>query len=157
MKVFVTGGAGFIGSHLADRFIKEGHFVVVIDNLSSGAKKNIHPDATFYKADIGSSRLARIFEKEKPRLICHYAAQMDVRKSVENPMFDAKENILGLINILDLSVKCGAQRVIFPSSGGAIYGEQDVFPATEEHATRPVSPYGVSKLSSEQYLYCYQT
>lgn len=156
MKVLVTGGAGFIGSHLVDRLIKEGHDVVVVDNLSTGKRKNINREANFYKADILGWRLERIFHKEKPRLVCHYAAQMDVRKSVENPVFDAKSNILGLLNLLEVSVKNGAQRVIFASSGGAIYGEQVSYPATEEDPTHPLSPYGVSKLASEQYLYYYQ-
>jgi UDP-glucose 4-epimerase len=156
MKVLVTGGAGFIGSHLTDRLIGEGHQVVVVDNLSTGKKKNLHPDATFYKVDILSSRLERVFEKEKPQLICHYAAQMDVRKSVENPAFDAQNNIIGLLNILEAAVKNRTRRVIFASSGGAIYGEQTAYPASEEHSTHPISPYGVSKLASEQYLYYYQ-
>ncbi len=156
MKVLVTGGAGFIASHLVDRLIKEGHEVVVVDNLSTGKRKNINREANFYKTDILGGRLARILQKEKPRLVCHYAAQMDVRKSVENPMFDAQSNIMGMLNLLDASVKSGAQRVVFASSGGAIYGEQESFPATEEHPTHPLSPYGVSKLASEHYLYYYQ-
>ncbi len=156
MKVCVTGGAGFIGSHLVDRLIEEGHQVVVIDNLSTGKKKNLHKAATLYKTDILSSRIERIFEKEKPQLVCHYAAQMDIRKSVENPIFDAQNNIIGLINILELSVKNRVRRIVFASSGGAVYGEQSVFPANEDHPTRPISPYGVSKLASEQYLYYYQ-
>jgi len=156
MKVLVTGGAGFIGSHLVDRLIKEGHEVVVIDNLSTGKRKNNNREANFYKTDILGSRLARIFQKEKPRLVCHYAAQMDVRKSVEDPLFDAKSNILGFLNLLEASIKNGTQRVIFASSGGAIYGDQTSYPATEEDPTHPLSPYGVSKLASEQYLYYYQ-
>ncbi len=156
MKVLVTGGAGFIGSHLADRLIQEGHQVVVVDNLSTGKKKNINKQATFYKTDILSSGMERIFQKEKPQLVCHYAAQMDVRKSVEDPVFDAKNNIIGFLNLLNLAVKNKVRRVIFASSGGAIYGEQEVFPVPETHPTRPISPYGVSKLASEQYLYYYQ-
>jgi len=155
MKVLVTGGAGFIGSHLVDRLIKEGHDVVVVDNLSTGKRKNINKEANFYKTDILGSRIGRIIHSEKPRLVCHYAAQMDVRKSVEDPIFDAKANILGLLNLLEASVKNGVQRIVFASSGGAIYGESDS-PATEEYPTRPVSPYGVSKLASEHYLYYYQ-
>jgi len=156
MKVLVTGGAGFIGSHLVDRLIQEGHKVVVVDNLVTGTKKNLHKAATFYKMDIQSSSLKRIFQKEKPQLVCHYAAQIDVRKSVEDPVADARINILGLISLLELSVNNGAQRVIFASSGGAIYGEQSVFPATEEHPTCPLSPYGITKLTSEYYLNYYE-
>ena len=106
--------------------------------------------------DILSSRLERIFQKERPEIISHHAAQMDVRKSVADPAFDAKSNILGLINLLQSAVKNGTRRIIFASSGGAAYGEQAVFPATEEHPTHPLSPYGVSKLASEHYLYYYQ-
>ncbi len=156
MKVLVTGGAGFIGSHLADRLIEEGHQVVVVDNLSTGKKRNIHKAATFYKSDILSAKIERVFQKEKPQIVCHYAAQMDVRKSVEDPAFDAKNNIIGLLNVLEAAVKNRTRRIVFASSGGAVYGEQSVYPAGEEHATRPISPYGVSKLASEQYLYYYQ-
>ncbi len=156
MKVLVTGGAGFIGSHLVERLIQEGHQVVVVDDLSTGKKKNIHKEATFYKMDILSSRLERVFQKERPELISHHAAQMDVRKSVADPAFDAKSNIIGLLNLLECAVKHGTRRVVFASSGGAAYGEQISFPAKEDHPTRPLSPYGVSKLSSEHYLYYYQ-
>jgi len=156
MKVLVTGGAGFIGSHLVDRLIEEGHQVVVVDNLSTGKKKNLNKEAVFYKMDILSSRLERVFQKERPEIISHHAAQMDVRKSVSDPAFDAKSNILGLLNLLECAVKNGARRVIFASSGGAIYGDQLEFPASESHVTAPLSPYGVSKLSSEHYLYYYQ-
>ncbi len=156
MKILVTGGAGFIGSHLVDRLVEEGHQVVVVDDLSTGKKKNINKEATFYKMDILSSRLERVFQKERPEIISHHAAQMDVRKSVSDPAFDAKSNILGLLNLLECAVKNGTRRVVFASSGGAVYGEQVTFPATESHPTAPLSPYGVSKLSSEHYLYYYQ-
>ena len=156
MKVLVTGGAGFIGSHIVDRLVQEGHQVAVVDNLSTGKKKNLNPAAVFYKADILSPKIARIFEKEKPDIISHHAAQMDVRRSVADPLFDAQSNILGLLNVLENAVKCGTRKVIFASSGGAVYGEQQVFPAPETHPVNPVSPYGISKLSGEHYLYYYQ-
>ncbi|HLG21304.1 MAG TPA: NAD-dependent epimerase/dehydratase family protein [Candidatus Manganitrophaceae bacterium] len=155
MKVLVTGGAGFIGSHLVDRLIQEGHQVVVVDNLSTGKRKNINKGAIFYKMDILSGRLAKVFQKEKPEIVSHHAAQMDVRRSVADPIFDAQTNIIGLLNLLELAVKNGTRRILFASSGGAVYGEQEIFPAPESHPTRPLSPYGISKLSSEQYLYYY--
>jgi UDP-glucose 4-epimerase len=156
MKVLVTGGAGFIGSHIVDRLIQEGHDVVVVDNLSTGKKKNLNRAARFYKMDILSPKIEKIFKKEKPDLISHHAAQMDVRRSVADPIFDAQVNILGLLNVLENAVRCGAKKVIFASSGGAVYGEQQVFPAPETHPLHPVSPYGISKLSGEHYLYYYQ-
>jgi len=156
MKVLVTGGAGFIGSHIVDRLIQEGIEVVVVDNLSTGKKKNINPAARFYKVDILNSKIEKIFKKEKPDLISHHAAQMDVRRSVADPIFDAQVNILGLLNVLENAVRCGAKKVIFASSGGAVYGDQQVFPAPETHPLHPVSPYGISKLSGEHYLYYYQ-
>jgi len=156
MKVLVTGGAGFIGSHVVDRLIQEGHDVVVVDNLSTGKKKNINRGAHFYKMDILNSRIEKIFKKEKPDLISHHAAQMDVRRSVADPLFDAQVNVLGLLNVLENAVRYGTKKVIFASSGGAVYGEQQVFPAPETHPLHPVSPYGISKLAGEHYLYYYQ-
>ena len=156
MKVLVTGGAGFIGSHVVDRLIQEGHDVVVVDNLSTGKKKNINRDAHFYKMDILNSKIEKIFKKEKPDLISHHAAQMDVRRSVADPIFDAQVNVLGLLNVLENAVRHGTKKVIFASSGGAVYGEQQVFPAPETHPLHPVSPYGISKLAGEHYLYYYQ-
>ncbi len=156
MKVLVTGGAGFIGSHIVDRLIQEGHDVVVVDNLSTGKKKNLNRAARFYKMDILSPKIEKIFKKEKPDLISHHAAQMDVRRSVADPIFDAQVNILGFLNVLGNAVRHGAKKVIFASSGGAVYGEQQVFPAPETHPLHPVSPYGISKLSGEHYLYYYQ-
>ncbi len=156
MKILVTGGAGFIGSHLVDRMVQEGHDVVVVDNLSTGKKKNINRQATFYKLDILSPRIERVFKKEKPEIVSHHAAQMDVRRSVADPMFDAQTNILGFLNILENAVRHGTKKVVFASSGGAVYGEQQVFPAPETHPTHPVSPYGISKLTGEHYLYYYR-
>ncbi|MEX5213283.1 MAG: SDR family oxidoreductase [Nitrospiraceae bacterium] len=156
MKVLVTGGAGFIGSHLVDRLVQEGHEVVVVDNLSTGKRKNVNRAATFYKADIQTSRLERVFRNERPSVVMHLAAQMNVRRSVEDPMFDANVNILGTLNVIEQATRHGARKVVFASSGGAIYGEQDIFPAPESHPTRPLSPYGISKLGGEHYLSYYQ-
>ncbi|MBI3354442.1 MAG: NAD-dependent epimerase/dehydratase family protein [Nitrospirae bacterium] len=156
MKILVTGGAGFIGSHIVDRLIEEGHEVVVVDNLVAGKKKNINEKAGFYKVDICSSKLEKIFKKEKPDLVNHHAAQIDVRKSVSDPVYDAEVNILGMINLLQCCIKYSVRKVIFASSGGAIYGEQESFPATENHPLRPVSPYGIGKLTGEKYLYYYK-
>ncbi len=156
MKVIVTGGAGFIGSHLVDRLIQEGHEAVVVDNLSTGKRKHVNRAARFYKLDVQSPRLERVFRKERPSVLMHLAAQMDIRRSVEDPIFDAQSNILGTINVLEQAVRHGSRKVVFASSGGAIYGEQEVFPAPESHPTRPLSPYGISKLAGEFYLAYYQ-
>ena len=156
MKVLVTGGAGFIGSHLVDRLVQEGHEVIIVDNLVTGKRRNINRAARFYKQDIQSWRLERVFRNERPNVVMHLAAQMDVRKSVEDPMFDAQVNILGTLNVLQQAVKHGVRKVVFSSSGGAIYGEQEMYPAPESHVTKPMSPYGLSKLCGEQYLSYYQ-
>ncbi|MEC4890731.1 MAG: NAD-dependent epimerase/dehydratase family protein [Nitrospira sp.] len=152
MKVLVTGGAGFIGSHVVDRLVEEGHDVVVVDNLSTGKRKNVNRAANLYKADIQSSRLERIFRNERPSVVIHLAAQVSVRKSVEDPAFDAQANILGTMNVVHQAVLHGARKVVFSSSGGAIYGEQEIYPAPESHPTNPLSPYGISKLCGEHYV-----
>ncbi len=154
-RIILTGGAGFIGSHITDRFIREGHRVTVIDNLSTGFEKNINAKAGFYKVDITSLVIDKIFQKEKPEVLCHHAAQIDVRKSVDDPIFDAEVNILGSLNLLRSCIRHKVKKVVFASTGGAIYGEQDCFPADENHPTRPLSPYGVAKLSVENYLRYY--
>ena len=156
MKIVVTGGAGFIGSHVCDEFVGHGHEVVALDNLSSGKKENLDPKVRLVVADIRAPDAAALIERERPDVVCHLAAQMDVRRSVEDPRFDAESNILGMLNLLEASRKAGVKKVIFSSTGGAIYGEQDVFPAREDHPTRPVSPYGVSKASGELYLGYYR-
>jgi len=156
MKVLVTGGAGFIGSHLVDRLVQEGHEVVVVDNLSTGKRRNLNRSARFCKLDIQSWRLERVFRNERPNIVMHLAAQMDVRKSVEDPVFDAQVNVLGMLNVLQQAVRHGVRKMVFSSSGGAIYGEQEIYPAPESHVTRPLSPYGISKLCGEQYLSYYQ-
>ena len=157
MKILVTGGAGFIASQVADAFINEGHEVFVLDNLATGFEKNVNPKATFIKKDIGDESLAGLFEKEKFDVVNHHAAQMDVRRSVADPAFDATTNILGTINLLQNCVKTGVKKFMFASTGGAVYGEQEYFPADEKHPTAPLSPYGISKLSVEKYLHFYRT
>jgi UDP-glucose 4-epimerase len=155
LKILVTGGAGFIASHVTDAFVSEGHDVFVLDNLTSGYKENINPKATFINADICDKGLSELFEKEKFDVIDHHAAQMDVRKSVKDPEFDATINILGTINLLQNAMKTSVKKIIFASTGGAIYGEQDYFPADEKHPMAPLSPYGISKLAVEKYIYFY--
>ncbi len=157
MKILVTGGAGFIASHIADAFIDEGHSVFILDNLSSGFEKNINPKAEFIKKDIRDKSLQELFEKEKFDVVNHHAAQMDVRRSVADPAFDADTNIIGTINLLQSAVKSGVKKFMFASTGGAIYGEQEYFPADEKHPTAPLSPYGISKLAVEKYLFFYKT
>jgi len=155
MKVLVTGGAGFIGSHLVDRLVQEGNQVVVIDNLSTGKRKQVNKKAVLYKMDIRSKRIERVFRKERPLVMVHLAAQMNVRLSTADPGFDADVNILGTLNLLEHAVQHGVRKVTFASSGGAVYGEQEVYPASESHRTDPMSPYGISKLAGEKYLAYY--
>lgn len=158
MRILVTGGAGFIASHIVDRYISLGHSVSIIDNLSSGKDENINPGANFYKVDIASPDAEDVFKKEKPDIVNHHAGQIDVRKSLENPEFDASVNIAGTINLLELSVRYGIKKFIFASSGGAIYGEgiNRYLPFNEESDFNPASPYGVSKLVAEKYLNLYK-
>ncbi len=157
MKILVTGGAGFIGSHVVDSYIEEGHSVVVVDDLSSGTQDNIHPKAVFHQIDIRTPELIKVFEREHIDVVNHHAAQMDVRRSVADPAFDASVNVLGAVNLFELAREHKVKRIIFASTGGAIYGEQEQFPATENHPLRPLSPYGITKLCTEKYLdYYYQ-
>ena len=155
MKILVTGGAGFIASQIADAYIAEGHKVFILDDLSTGFEKNVNTKAVFIKKDIIDPSLSKLFEKEKFDVVNHHAAQMDVRKSVADPSFDAATNILGTINLLQNCVKTGVKKFMFASTGGAVYGEQTYFPADENHPTSPLSPYGISKLAVEKYLFFY--
>jgi UDP-glucose 4-epimerase len=156
VNILVTGGAGFIASHVVDTYINEAHSVTVIDNLSTGFEKNVNPKANFVKKDICETDLIKLFEKEKFDVVNHHAAQMDVRKSVADPTYDANTNIIGTINLLQSSIKTGVKKFMFASTGGAVYGEQDYFPADEKHPTSPCSPYGISKLAVEKYLFFYK-
>lgn len=155
MNILVTGGAGFIASHIVDAFIEADHNVVIIDNLTTGREENINPKAKFYKADIRDD-LSKIFEEHRFEVVNHHAAQIDVRRSVTDPIYDAQVNILGTLNLLQNSIKYGVKKFMFASTGGAVYGEQDYFPADEAHKQQPLSPYGISKLAVEKYLYFYK-
>jgi UDP-glucose 4-epimerase len=157
MRLLVTGGAGFIGSHTVDALVARSHDVAVLDDLSSGKREQVNARARFHLADLRDARrVAAVIEQERPAVIYHLAAQMDVRRSVADPAFDAGVNLVGMLNLMEAARTRGLKRVIFASSGGAIYGEQDSFPCDESHPCRPVSPYGVAKLASEQYLFFYQ-
>jgi len=156
MKILVTGGAGFIASQIVDAYLREGHNVYILDNLSTGFERNINPKAYFIKSDITDSKILDLFTKEKFEIVNHHAAQIDVRKSVNDPIFDANTNILGTINLLQCCIKTGVKKFMFASTGGAVYGEQEYFPADENHPTNPVSPYGITKLTIEKYLYFYK-
>ncbi len=155
MKIVVTGGAGFIGSHVCDAFLSQGHQVIALDDLSSGKPENLDKRVKLVKLDIRSKEAAQLILDEKPQAMAHLAAQMDVRRSVADPSFDADVNLRGFLNLLEAAVKAGTKRVVFSSTGGAIYGEQDAFPAGEDHPKRPCSPYGVSKAAGELYLNYY--
>lgn len=157
--VLVTGGAGFIGSHLVDQLVKAGHKVVVVDNLSTGNKENLNPEADFYKLDLASKKLADVFEKERPEAVLHLGAQINARRAIKEPLFDAHTNIMGSLNLLEefrrISADKADAKLVFASSGGCVYGEPDKFPTPESHPTEPDSPYGVAKLAFEKYLGCY--
>jgi UDP-glucose 4-epimerase len=155
VKIVVTGGAGFIASHIVDAYLEAGHEVHIVDDFSTGQKANVNSKATLHPVDIAENEAAQLIGQIKPDVLSHHAAQMDVRHSVADPTFDARVNILGFINLLEASKNSGVKKVIFASSGGAVYGEQEVFPAAESHPTQPASPYGVSKRAGELYLSYY--
>ena len=155
-KVLVTGGAGFIGSHVVDGYLEQGWKVVVVDNLSSGKKENLNEKTKFYQMDITDKRLDKIFAEEKFKLVNHHAAQIDVRVSVKKPMFDAGVNILGTLNLLNNCIKHRVNNFVFISSGGVVYGEPLDLPVNEHYPKNPLSPYGVSKHTIEHYLHYYR-
>lgn len=156
MKILVTGGAGFIGSNVVDAYVTAGHEVVVLDDLSSGKKENVNPRARFILADVRSQEARALIEHTAPDVINHHAAQISVPASVEDPIKDADINVLGFLNVLEAARRCKVKKVIFISSGGAIYGEAEEFPTTENYPPRPLSPYAVTKAVSEQYLAFYK-
>ena len=156
MKVLVTGGAGFIGSAVADRLVAVGHQAVVVDDLSSGCPSDVPQRVAFYQADVrDEDAVDEVLAREKPQVVSHHAAQVSVRESTADPARDASVNVVGLLNLLQACARHGVKRFVFASSGGAIYGEQEKFPADEDHPLRPVSPYGITKLASEHYLRCF--
>jgi UDP-glucose 4-epimerase len=156
MKILVTGGAGFIGSSISDALLSNGHEVHVIDDLSGGRRENLSTDASFHQLDIRSTDAADLCVEHQFEVIVHHAAQMDVRRSVADPAFDASINIIGFLRLIEAARKNGLRKVIFASTGGAIYGEPEYAPQDEKHPVRPLSPYGVSKLATEKYLDYYR-
>jgi len=154
-KILVTGGAGFIGSHIVDELVAKGHEVVIIDDLSTGQKENIHPQGKLVELNIADPKVKEIFSQEKFDYVFHLAAQIDVRRSVAEPIFDAETNIIGGLNILENCKNFNIKKVIFSSTGGAIYGDTKIIPTPEEHREEPISPYGICKLALEKYLRFY--
>lgn len=157
MRILVTGGAGFIASHVADLYIKEGHDVAIIDDLSRGSRANVNPAARFYVGDVRDPEfIASVFQKERPEVVNHHAAQMDVRRGVREPIFDASVNIIGSINILQAAIAHEVKRVIYISTAGAAYGEPKELPVRETCEINPITPYGISKHTVEHYLFTYR-
>jgi UDP-glucose 4-epimerase len=155
LKVLVTGGAGFIASYVVDAYLAAGHDVAVVDDLSSGRRENVNPAVRFYALDIRSADVAEVFRAERPDVLNHHAAQASVRRSVDDPKFDAEINVLGSLNLLVCSRAVGVRRIIYASSGGAAYGDTLALPTPEDHPVHPASPYGVSKVTVEYYLACW--
>jgi UDP-glucose 4-epimerase len=157
MKILVTGGAGFIGSHVVDAYVAAGHEVAVIDNLATGNEHNLNPDARMHRLDLRDpAEVTSVISAFRPDIVNHHAAQAEVPKSVADPAFDAQVNLIGGINLLKASIDNGVRKFIFISTGGALYGEPDIVPADEDHPVRPLSPYGTSKYCFEQYLGTFQ-
>ena len=154
-KILVTGGAGFIGSHVVDLFLEKGYEVIVLDDLSTGRASNLNPQARLYQMDIRDPKIRNIFETEKPDYISHHAAQMDVRRSVAQPLFDADVNILGSINLIECAKEFGVKRFVYISTGGAVYGEPERVPCEETDPINPICQYGASKHTVEHYLFMY--
>jgi UDP-glucose 4-epimerase len=156
MRVLVTGGAGFIASHVADGYVELGHEVAIVDNLSRGFRHNLNPKAKFYEGDIRKRDfLDRVFDEFRPEAVNHHAAQMDVRRGVREPLFDADVNIIGSLNLLDAAITHQVGRFIYISSAGAAYGEPGQIPVPEDSAINPITPYGISKHTVEHYLYTF--
>jgi UDP-glucose 4-epimerase len=156
MKILVTGGAGFIGSHVVDAYIEQGNEVVVVDDLSTGRMSNLNPKSKFYQVDIRSPQLGEIIEAERPDIVNHHAAQMNVRRSVADPIFDADVNILGSLKLIEYAKNHAIKKFIYISTGGAVYGEPEYLPCDENHPINPICQYGASKHTVEHYLYMYK-
>jgi UDP-glucose 4-epimerase len=157
MKILVTGGAGFIGSNIVDAYVRAGHEVAIIDNLTTGKKENLNPKARFFEFDLRAESLEQVITDFAPEIVNHHAAQIDVRKSVSDPIYNAEVNEIGTLNLLNAAVKCKVRKIIFSSTGGAIYGEvSKKSGAGEDHPQEPISPYAITKRSVEMYLYAYK-
>lgn len=156
MRILVTGGAGFIGSHVVDAYIADGHDVAIVDDLSTGHRANVNPQARLYEMDIRDPALAAVFATERPEVVNHHGAQMSVRVSVDEPLRDASINVVGSLNVLECARRADVRKVIYVSTGGAVYGEPRYLPCDEEHPVDPLCPYGISKHTPEHYLALYQ-
>lgn len=154
--MLVTGGAGFIGSHVVDAYLAAGWDVAVIDTLTTGRADYVDPRARLYRVDVASPDVAEVFEQERPEILNHHAAQASVSRSVKEPVEDGRVNVLGFINLLQHALRAGVRKVVYASTGGALYGEPDRIPADEDHPVRPLSPYGTSKYVGELYLGLYR-
>lgn len=158
LKILVTGAAGFIASHVADAYVAAGHDVIALDDLSRGVRGNVNSQCRFYQCDIRDREaIKKIFSAEKPEIVNHHAAQMDVRRGVREPLFDAQVNILGSLNLMQAALTCGTRRFIYIASAGAGYGEPTETPVSEDHAINPITPYGISKHTGEHYLFTFHS